>query len=257
MPAFDPAILIFASAVAVIAGAIKGAVGFAMPMLMLSALGSVLPPEQALALLIMPTLITNLWQSLRQGLGAAMGSIRRHRLLIGTVMGFICVSAGFARIIPQAPMLALLGVPITAFAALQLSGRPLVIPLGKRRRAEFLTGMIGGLFGGISGIWGPPVLVYLVSANTEKREQVRVQGVVFLLGAVILALAHLVSGVLNPTTLPVSAALAVPAMIGMALGFAVQDRLDLAQFRRWTLIILLIAGLNLIRRAVELAAMTG
>jgi len=51
-------------------------------------------------------------------------------------------------------------------------------------------------------------------------------------------------------TLPFSLALSVPALLGMALGFAVQDRIDQALFRRATLIVLLLAGLNLLRRAL-------
>ena len=78
---------------------------------------------------------------------------------------------------------------------------------------------------------------------------VRVQGVIFLIGGIVLLSAHLQSGVLNATTLPLSAALVVPAALGMWLGFRLQDRLDALRFRRWTLILLVITGLNLVRQA--------
>jgi uncharacterized protein len=42
----------------------------------------------------------------------------------------------------------------------------------------------------------------------------------------------------------------VPAVLGMALGGRLQDRLEAARFRRLTLVILTVAGLNLIRRAL-------
>ena len=54
-----PDLLIAASAVAVVAGFVKGATGFAMPMIMISGLGSFLAPEVALAALAMPTLVSN------------------------------------------------------------------------------------------------------------------------------------------------------------------------------------------------------
>ena len=145
----------------------------------------------------------------------------------------------------------MLGVPIVCFALWQLSGRPLALPVDHRRRAEIATGIIGGLYGGISGIWGPPLIVLLLSLGVDKREQVRVQGVVFLLGAVVLMAAHLASGVLNAQTVPLSAILCVPAVAGMLAGFALQDRLDVVQFRRWTLILLVLTGLNLVRRALD------
>lgn len=234
------------------AGFVKGALGFAMPMIMMSAFGSIMPAAVALPAMILPTLFTNVQQAVRDGRGPALASARKFRLHIAMVCLFICVSAGFAAIMPQWIMYGLLGVPITLFALWQLSGRPLVLNLRHRRRAEGWSGVIGGLYGGISGIWGPPLIVYLLSIGTEKKEQVRVQGVVFLIGAVVLMGAHLASGLLNAQTLPLSALLCIPAFAGMMAGFALQDRLDVAQFRRWTLILLILTGLNLVRRAIEL-----
>ena len=49
------------------AGFVKGAIGFAMPMIMMSAFGSVLPATTALAALILPTLVTNIQQVFHQG----------------------------------------------------------------------------------------------------------------------------------------------------------------------------------------------
>ena len=91
-----------------------------------------------------------------------------------------------------------------------------------------------------------------MSIGVDKREQVRVQGIVFLIGAIVLFVAHLFSGVLKRQTLPLSAILCIPAVIGMTAGFALQDRLDVVQFRRWTQILLVISGANLVRRAFEL-----
>ena len=64
--------------------------------------------------------------------------------------------------------------------------------------------------------------------------------------------AHIGSGVLRAETLPLSAAMVVPALLGIWIGFRLQDRFDQATFRKITLWVLLIAGLNLIRRGVML-----
>lgn len=232
------------------AGFVKGAVGFAMPMIMISAFSSFLPPETALAGLILPTVVTNLSQAFRQGRGAAWGSVVRYRRILLATVIFIVVSAGFVRVIPQDLFLLMLGLPITAFALVQLAGVNLALRLEHRNRAEWILGAIGGLYGGISGVWGPPLLVYLLSIKADKVEIVRVQGVVFLIGAVVLFAAHLQSGVLNGATLAFSAVLVIPAMIGQALGTSIQDRLDQTRFRHWTLILLVLTGLNLARRAV-------
>jgi uncharacterized membrane protein YfcA len=128
-------------------------------------------------------------------------------------------------------------------------GRSLALRLQHRERAETLLGVVGGIYGGISGVWGPPFIVYLLSIGAGKQESVRAQGVVFLIGAAVLTASHLQSGVLNATTLPLSAALIAPAAAGMWAGFRLQDRLDPVRFRRWTL---LVTGANMLRRAVGL-----
>ena len=92
--------------------------------------------------------------------------------------------------------------------------------------------VVGGFFGGLSGIWGPPLVMYLVAAELPKAEMLRVQSLSFLLGSVVLLVAHLHSGVLNPVTLPASAWLTLPTMVAMFVGYRVQDRLDQERFRR-------------------------
>lgn len=241
-----------AVAVTFFAGFVKGAVGFAMPLIMISAFSAFMPKEIALAGLVLATVTTNVHQALRQGLAEAWGSVVKFRRMILMICLGILVSAPLLTILPQRVLLGLLGVPVLGFALIQLAGVPLALKLAHRRRAEYGLGAIGGLYGGISGVWGPPVLVYLLSIGADKRESVRVQGVVFLIGAVVLFFAHVGSGVLNAVTIPFSAALIVPAALGMALGFRLQDQLDAVKFRRWTLVLLAVTALNLVRMAAGL-----
>ncbi|NJM81930.1 MAG: sulfite exporter TauE/SafE family protein [Tabrizicola sp.] len=247
LPAF-----IAALAITAFAGFVKGTVGFAMPMIMMSALSSFLPPEEALAALILPTLVTNLSQSLRQGVHAAVDTARTYRRFLIAVVVFIALSAPFVTLLPRTVFLLLLGGPITIYALIQLAGKTLVIRVDHRRRAEWGLGVIGGIYGGISGIWGPPLLVYLLSIGVGKVEIIRAQGVVFLVGSVALLLAHLGTGIADAEALAFSAILACPALIGLYLGYVVQDRLDQQRFRRWTQGLLVLTGLNLIRQALGL-----
>ena len=242
--------LAMALAITLFAGFVKGAVGFAMPMIMISAFSSFMAPDTALAGLILPTLVTNVSQAFRQGRAAAWGTVVRYRRILTATVIFIVISAGFVHVIPQDLFLLLLGLPITALARAQLAGVNLALKLDPRARGAGVLGAIGGLYGGISGVWGPPLLVYLLSIKADKLETVRAQGVVFLIGAAVLLGAHLTSGVLNSQTLAFSALLVVPALIGQTLGTRVQDRLDQAKFRRWTLVLLVLTGLNLMRRVI-------
>jgi len=241
--------LALALIVATLAGTIKGLVGFAMPMILISGLGTVMSPELALAGLILPTLFTNGVQALRQGPRAAWETVRRFRmfLLLGGVT--LLASAQLVRVLSPEAMLLIIGVPITGFAIWQLLGAPLHLAAANARLEAGLA-VVAGFIGGLSGVWGPPVVAYLTALQTPKLDQMRIQGVVYGLAGLALLGAHLGSGVLNAGTAPFSALLVAPALLGMWIGGRMQDGIDQRAFRMATLVVLLIAGLNLIRRAL-------
>lgn len=239
----------FAFGVLFVAGLIKGMVGFAMPMISIAGLSMVLPPDWALAGLILPTLVSNGMQALRQGTHAAMISVRRFRvfLLIGFV--FLLISAQLVARVDPDTFLLMIAIPVAVFAIMQLLGLRFTLSQPSRR-IEAAVGAVAGFVGGMSGVWGPPTVAYLTAINTPMAEQMRVQGVIYGLGAVALVGAHLTSGILRGETLLFSLALVVPGVLGMWAGGQMQDRIDQATFRRITLIVLLGASLNLLRRAL-------
>ncbi|UXX84469.1 sulfite exporter TauE/SafE family protein [Roseovarius pelagicus] len=245
-------IWVFALTVTLFAGMIKGLVGFALPMVMISCLGSVMAPELALAGVILPTLVTNIWQALRQGLGAAWQSVRRFRLFLMSAAAMLVAAAQLVPLLPSSALYLLIGVPVTLYAAMTLLGRGLRLPPNPGPRLEVGIGLLTGAMGGLTAVWGPPTVAMLTAQGTEKREQMRVQGVIYGSGAILLAMAHFGSGILRAETMPFSLAMVPPALLGMWMGFAIQDRIDQAVFRRVTLFVLLVAGVNLLRRGVML-----
>ncbi|WP_234455292.1 sulfite exporter TauE/SafE family protein [Thermohalobaculum xanthum] len=249
---FEIGLFVAAATVMGLGGFVKGAVGFALPMISIAGLGSFLTAQEAVAVLIIPTFLSNLWQTLRQGPLAAIWTLKefwRLNIMMALTIGVV------AQLVPRissGTLFVTLGVVVTVAAGLQLWGwRPQAPKTGPGRTAsEVAAGLIAGITGGISGVWGPPVLFFLIALATPKIEMIRAQGIAYLLGSVILVGAHLQSGLLNAVTIPFSLAMCLPVAAGMALGLAVQDRLDQRLFRRMTLAVLCIAGLNLLRRGL-------
>jgi len=247
-PLLSPSELLIAVLIAVLAGFVKGVVGFAMPLVLISGLTTFMSPDLALAGLIAPTLVTNAHQALRQGVQAAVKSTVEFRVFLTVGCVALVASAQLVRVFPDQVMMAVIGVPVTFFAFLQLAGYQIKLP-GRSKMIEFMAGAFAGGLGGVSGIWGPPTVAYLTALDTPKLDQIRVQGVIYGLGAAALLFAHIGSGVLRGETIAFSLALVPTAFLGMRIGMAVMDRIDQTAFRRATLFVLLIAGLNLIRRA--------
>lgn len=250
MPELGAEIWIAALAVTLFAGFVKGAVGFAMPLIMISGLTVVLDPRLAVAAIILPIVISNGLQTFRTGMGPALEAVRgAWRYVVA-----VCIAiAVFAQIVPHIDPQAfylILGIPVVAISIVQLVGVRLHIPEESRWWAEWVAGILSGVLGGLAGTWGPTTILYLLAIDMQKTRQIVVQGVIYGAGSVTLFGAHIASGILNPSTAPFSALMVVPALAGMWLGFKVQDRLDQALFRRAVLAVLIVAGLNLVRRGL-------
>jgi uncharacterized membrane protein YfcA len=243
----------FAGAVLVtlFAGFVKGAVGFAMPLIMISGMGVFLEPTLVVAGVILPIVVANTLQTLRGGLSHARDAVGEHVIYIAIVCIAIFVTAQFVTAIPAAVMYIVLGVPVVVLSAIQLAGLGFHIAPDRRRVSEVLMALAAGIMGGLAGTWGPPTVLYLLALDTPKARQMVVQGVVYGLGSITLLAGHLRSGILNAETLPFSAILVAPALLGMWGGFAFGDRLDQQKFRKVTMAVLIIAGLNLIRRGLQ------
>lgn len=251
LPDISAAAFAFAFGAMFVAGFAKGVVGFALPMIAISLIGSILPAATAVAALIAPTVVSNVWQTFRQGLGAARESLRRFWLLNLVLFGMIAACSQLILLLPDRALFAILGVGITTFGAIMLLGwRPPHPPKRLVKPVEAGVAVVAGFFGGFSGVWGPPIVLYFTALDLPKREMVRAQGVSFLLGSIILVAAHLRSGLLIGANGWLSLSMVVPAVLGMTLGMAVQDRLDQRVFRKATLAVLILAGLNLLRRAL-------
>ena len=235
---------------ALFAAFVKGAVGFGMPMIMIGGLASFMRADLAVAGLLLPTLVTNVWQVLRGGRGVALDVLRiywRFNLVFAIT---IILSAQLVVVVPAQLLFIVLGSIIAVFGLLQVFGFGFRFNPAYRNQVEVALAIVSGLIGGLSGVWGPPLILYLLALNVPKAEQVRALAITFMLGAVILVAAHIKSGLLNAQTIPFSTFLIIPAILGMSVGYKVHDRLNQEVFRKLTLAVLVIVGLNLLRRGL-------
>lgn len=250
--AVPPSLLAFAFGVTFIGGFVKGAVGFAMPLVMISGMSILIEPRLVVAGIVLPILMSNGLQVAKAGWRAAREALVEYRRYTLIVCVTIFLAAQFLTVIPAQSMYLVLGIPVVVLSTVQLLGLKFHVPQHARARFDWAVGLIAGALGGLSGTWGPPTVLYLLALDTPKARQLAVQGVVYGLGSLMLLAGHLQSGVLDRETLPFSAILLIPAIAGMFAGFWAGDRLDQSKFRRATLIVLIVAGLNLVRRGFGL-----
>lgn len=241
---------VFCSCVTIFAGFAKGLTGFALPMIMVSGMAIVIDPKLAIASMVLPTIVSNAWQSFQQGGAVAWNSLKKFWLLIFITLAMIYIHAQWIGALNFDNLLAILGVSIALVSLVQLLGFKLKLDKKNAGIATFITAQIAGFFGAIAGTWGPPITIYLLAIDTPKAEQIRVSGIAFGLGALMFWFAHERSGLMNPQALGLSFLMLFPMIIGLYFGTIAQAKIDQKRFRQFTLWLLLISGLNILRKAM-------
>src|SRR5882757_7120118 len=88
---FD-SLLLLVTATFLLAGFVKGALGLGLPTVSMGLLAVTMPPAQAIAIVIVPAIVTNIWQTF---VGPYLRDImqRLWPLMVGTVIG-VWLNAG-------------------------------------------------------------------------------------------------------------------------------------------------------------------
>ncbi len=246
---YDWIMLAIMSGALIIGGVVKGVVGLGLPIVTMAILLNFLPPLTVLGLLVAPILVTNLWQSLRAG--NLLQPLGRFWPMIVMAIIFLFIGAELIVAMDAALLFGILGVFVVLFSASNLI-KPRVHPLKPETEkwAGPLAGAMGGLMGGVTTIWGPPMMMYFVMLKLDKDTFVRSIGLAWFSLAIPLTFAYWRNGIFAGEVIGLSFAACVPGMIGIRIGEKIRDRIDQDTFRKVMLVVLFIIGLNLIRRAV-------
>ncbi|MEM7211027.1 MAG: sulfite exporter TauE/SafE family protein, partial [Pseudomonadota bacterium] len=152
--------------------------------------------------------------------------------------------------VPTETLMLVLGCVICLFSVMSLTFRPPQIPERFDRFGQFVSGTASGTLGGLTGIWAPPMVTYLMGRATPKDEFVRASGVMILIGTIPMIAGFWSNGMLTGPLALVSIVMTIPAIAGFQIGEAIRRHLDADRFRNVVLVIFGIMGLNLLRRAL-------
>ena len=227
-----------------LAGFVKGVIGMGMPTVSLALLLLGMGLPAAVQIVVVPTVVTNVWQAL---IGDGFGRLVRrfHALLLATAGGVWIGYAVFFRTHPKA-MTAVLGVAIATYALSGLSGIPLMPRVRRETIASPVVGLATGMLAGATGNISMPALAYLHRLGLPRNDIVQMLGILFTLGAAMLGLMLAGHGDYSAELLLVSALTVVPAVLGMLLGQRVRGRLSERSFRRALFSGLLLIGAHLV-----------
>ncbi|MBG7026055.1 sulfite exporter TauE/SafE family protein [Pseudomonas aeruginosa] len=227
-----------------LAGFVKGVVGLGLPTVSVGLLGLAMPPMQAAALLIVPSMVTNLWQ-LACG-PSFLGLMKRLAgMLLGVVVGTLLVGAWLGGDAPRQAT-GVLGLALVVYALLGLAAIALHLPARHERWGGPLVGLATGALTAVTGVFVIPAVPYLGALGLQRDELVQALGLSFSASTLALAVTLGVHGdLLEPQMLGASLLTLVPALGGMLLGQWLRQRISATLFRRCFFVGLLLLGADL------------
>jgi uncharacterized membrane protein YfcA len=243
----DPLLIVIA-AVLLLAGFVKGAIGLGLPTVAIGLLAVSMPPARALAIVIVPAIVTNVWQTF---VGPYLRDIIRRLwpLMAGTVIGIWCgaglMTGPYARY-----GTIVLGALLVIYAIIGLSKFNFHVAPGNEKWAGGIVGLITGVLSAATGVQVIPSMPFMQAIGMEKDELVQALGVFFTVATVALAFNLTSAGLLTAATALPGAVAMAGAFAGMFIGQAVRSRLQPEAFRRWFLIAMILLGVYLAGSAI-------
>jgi len=239
---------IVASAAAVFLGGMtKGALGIGMPLLAIPVMALFMTVPQALTVLAIPILVTNLWQALQGGNLKAM--VQRFWPLAITLAVGIGVGAQALVLFDQKVLYLVMGLVVL----IQPMMRFLKPAFQFSQRAQKFLGPAfagaSGVIGGMTGFFGPLLVVYLATLGLQKDHFTAAVSMMFVVGGLSLSLFLVQLGFMKGPELTVSMATLLPALTGIYAGQLIRSRINQKQFEKGLAFFLLLLGISLLIKA--------
>ena len=236
--------------ITVFAGIIKGIVGFAMPLIMITGLATFLPLEFAIIAMIIPTLLTNFQQAFRDGIKPVFIPLKRYWKYLFVTVVAILICSQLMPLLKNETLFLLMGIPIFCFTLLQIFRIKLYFFNQNQSLTEIFFGFFAGFFGGLTGTWGPPTVSFFLTQQIDRKLQLRSQGIIYLFGSIAFIVGHIHSNIFTLDAFFFSSILCIPAMFGVFIGNKFGSKLNNKTFQTVTQLLLLLASLNLITRGL-------
>jgi uncharacterized protein len=238
---FDLSVVLPIAAILLLAGFVKGVIGFGLPSIGMGLLSLLMPPVQAAALLILPNILTNIWQAFA---GLPLRSLlpRLAPLLAGTLIGI----AGTEWLTGGRELrlaVRLLGLTLALYGVLGLFSIRFGLAENRRGPVGWLAGLATGAMTALTGVYIIPSGPYLQAIGLEKDELVQSLGLAFLVASTGLGVALWTRGAVAPSVAGASALAFLPALAAMLIGQSLRGRIPDRTFRRVFFLGMVILGL--------------
>ena len=244
---FDAATILAIAGTFLLAGAVKGVIGLGLPTVSLAVLAVALDLTNAMALLLVPSFVTNVWQAMVGGNGRAL--LRRIWLFLLVAAVTVRLGASALTRVDSSLLTALLGLLLAAYAAANLFGLKFQVQARHEKWAGALIGLVNGVLTGMTGSFVVPGVMYLQALGLPRDALIQAMGMLFSVSTLALGFALQANDLLRMEHGALSTMALLPAMAGMVIGQRIRQKLSEQLFRKIFFLSLLALGAYLASRA--------
>lgn len=241
-------ILAIATVAFTLAGFVKGVVGFGFPVITLIILTLTIGLLDALAIIVIPTVVTNVWQGLA---GPYLRDItKRMWVYFLMAMTFIWFSSAYLTKIDIKWPTAMLGAVLFIFALSRLLRIKMSVPATWERPLSIPLGAINGLLTGMTGSFMVPSVLFMQAMGFKRDMLVQAMGVFFAISTIVLAISLGRNELISEEHVRLSFFALVPSILGLYIGRWIRFRIDEERFQQIFLNSVLLLGAYILYRSV-------
>jgi uncharacterized membrane protein YfcA len=232
----------------VFGGVVKGVTGVGLPLVLVPLSAQFVHLPVAVALVSVSMVVTNMQQSVEGGhTGKALRQL--WPIMLPLVLGAV-IGTHLLISIDRRRLNLIIGVSFLLLALLLLCLPRIRITHRAARWSGPLIGFGAGVLGGLSAIFGPPMIAFMVSLGVPPDIFVKHMAILALTAATTMLVVLSGSGAMSGGDLLMSAAALIPIQLGMPLGRWLRGRIKPNLFRLLVLVVLAASGLDMLRKAL-------
>src|SRR5215472_3378166 len=242
------AALIALFAVFVFGGLVKGVTGVGLPLVLVPLATQFVPVPVAVALVSVSMVVTNIQQSMEGG-RKVRAAEQLWPIMLPLAVGGV-IGTHLLLTIDRQELNLIIGISFLALAVLLLCLPRLRIVGRAARWSGPFVGFGAGVLGGMSAIFGPPMIAYMVGTGVPPATFVKHMALLALTASVTMLLVLGGSGAMSGGDFLMSAAAMIPIQLGMPLGRWLRGYIKPNWFRVLVLVVLAASGVDMLRRAL-------
>ena len=179
-------ISLYVLAIYCLAGCVKGVVGLGLPTISIALVATVLGLKEAMVLLIIPSLVTNLVQAI---VGPSLNAIlKRIWLFLVALCLFTWLATGVLVKTDPSILTFSLGLILITYSTVSLANIRIADPQNKEKWLSPIFGGMTGISTGLTGTFVVPGVLYLQALGLEKNSLVQAMGICFTTATLALGL---------------------------------------------------------------------